>query len=382
MARPTQRNTKAIESLIRLAIRHPRTALIVAAITIVVLIVLSQSWRFTKKPPPVTGDGKPATVLLCAWNVENFYDDRDDLNINDDMEDWFGNDAAAYRAKVDHLAEAILKMNDGIGPDIACLCEVENDRCLESLKDALNAKLDAAGLGDRKYTTILFKGDNTGRHFAPAILTRLGVTGDRTRKLGTRYNGRILEGHLHHNGHELIVIAAHWTSRVSDDKDDGRRRLSYANDCYGRIKAILKENADADIVLCGDFNDEFHDVSMQTGLRACKNADEVRNAIDEPKLFAPLADWTGQPPGTIRHERKWYIFDHICVTRGILDNRAWSSDAKTASVFGPDPLRRNFRDGNYEPFKFGNKNWKGDRGYSDHFPVTIQLSVAGAEAGK
>ena len=70
MGRSIQRNSKSIDSLVRLAIRRPRTALIIAFIAIVVLIVLSQSWRFTKKPPPVIGDGKPATILLCSWNVE------------------------------------------------------------------------------------------------------------------------------------------------------------------------------------------------------------------------------------------------------------------------------------------------------------------------
>ena len=61
------------------------------------------------------------------------------------MEDWFGTDPAAFRTKVDHLAEGLLKMNNGAGPDVACLCEVESERCMTALRDALNAKLEAAG---------------------------------------------------------------------------------------------------------------------------------------------------------------------------------------------------------------------------------------------
>src|SRR5206468_4288317 len=155
------------------------------------------------------------------WNVENFYDDRDDPDNRDDLENWFGGDPTAFRHKVDRLSEALLKMNGGAGPDIACLVEVESERCMEALKDALNAKLDAAGLGDKKYVHVLFKQDNTGRRFAPGMLTRLPVVGDRTRKLGARNNGRILEGHITANGHELIVIAAHWTSRVTDGEGSG-----------------------------------------------------------------------------------------------------------------------------------------------------------------
>src|SRR5262249_41993899 len=148
-----------------------------------------------------------------------------------------------------------------------------------------------------------------------------------------------LEGHLYHNGYELIVIAAHWTSRVSDGSDDGHRRMSYANDCYGRVKAILKEEPIADIVVCGDFNDEFVDASLQKGLRVSKNPDDVRNSADDPLLLSLFAGWTGEPPGTITHERKWFIFDHICISRGLLDDQGWSCDPKSAQIFAPKEFR-------------------------------------------
>jgi endonuclease/exonuclease/phosphatase family metal-dependent hydrolase len=360
----------------RLARRHPReTLLLLVALGIVIVGFIAWSrWFKPKEVPPVIGDGKPATVLFCSWNVENFYDDHHDANVRDEIEEWFGNDPAAFRTKVDHLAEGLLKMNDGVGPDIACLCEVESERCMEALRDAINAKLDAAGLGERKYTHILFKLDNSGRHFAPAILTRIDVTADRTRKLGNRANGRILEGHLHHNGYELIVIVAHWTSRVTDDKDDGHRRMSYANDCYGRVNSILKQDPDADVVVCGDFNDEFRDASIQKGLRATSNIEDVRNSLDEPRLFDLFGNWRGDPAGTIYHEKNLFVFDHICVTRGLLDDKGWSCDPKSAKIFAP----KEFRSKNGQPLRFGNKNWRGERGYSDHFPVMAQFSVAEA----
>jgi endonuclease/exonuclease/phosphatase family metal-dependent hydrolase len=367
------------QSFVQLIARYPKQFLILLAVGTVVAIgfVVWSATSKRERPIPIVGNGKPATVLLCAWNVENFYDDHDDANIKDDLEDWFGNDPAAFKEKVDHLAKGLLLMNGGAGPDIACLCEVENERCMTALMEALNAKLQAVGMGDRLYTHVLFKGDNTGRHFAPGILTRLNVTGDRTRKLGTRFNGRILEGHINANGHELIVIAAHWTSRVSDGEDDGRRRLSYANDCYGRVNAILHENPDADIVVCGDFNDNFSDVSIQKGLRARDNAEAVRDSKGDPLLLDLFAKWdrNGDPPGTIHGQGKWSVFDHICVSRGLLDNNGWSCELDTAKIFAPKELRHG-RVG--EPFKFGRRNQTGERGYSDHFPVTVQLHVAGA----
>lgn len=378
-------NRQLQDAAISLIRRYPRQAALLAVglIVLVGLVALGYFvWTQIQKQEalPVGGDGRPATVLFCAWNVENFYDDQDDPKIRDEWEDWFGTDPGAFELKVDRLAAGLLLMNDGAGPDVACLCEVESERCMTALKDALNEKLEAAGKGDRKYEHVLFKGDNMGRHFAPGILTRLGVTADRTRKLGKRGNGRIVEGHLHQNGHELVVIVAHWTSRVTDKEGD--RRADYAEDCYGRVKAILHENPDADVIVCGDFNDDFRDPSIRNELHATDGPDEVRKSADEPRLLDLFARWgpDKDPPGSIysKDHGKWSVFDHICVTRGLLDDRGWSCDPATAAVFAPGEFRRKVGK-RFEPFKFGNKHAVGNRGYSDHFPVTVRLTVAAAD---
>ena len=372
-------NRQMQDAAIRLARRYPRPALVVLVLVGLVALgyYLWSNWPKRQAPPPVAGDGRPATFLFCSWNVENLFDDEDDPNFRDSHEDWFGTDPAAFRAKVDHLAEGLLKMNGGVGPDVACLVEVESDRALAALREAVNAKLDAAGHGDRKYAHALFKEDNTGRRIAPAILTRIGVTADRTRRLGNRSNSRILEGHLHHNGHELVVIAAHWTSRVTDKEGVGARRSDYAQDIYGRVRAILHENPDADVVVCGDFNDEFDDPSIRNDLHATDRPEDARDLGIELRLFDLFAHWAGDPPGTI-YSRKWSVFDHICVTRGLLDDNGWSCAPRTAAVFAPDEFRRRVGK-RFEPFEFGGRRHKGLRGYSDHFPVTVQVSVAGRE---
>ena len=368
---------------IAFARRSPRHAalLLLVAVLVGVIYLASRGCSFIRSHPTgITGDGRPGEVFFCSWNVENFYDDQDDPSIHDDMENWFGTDAAAYRQKVDHLAEGLLKMNGGVGPDIACLYEVENERCMTALRDAVNAKLSAAGMADRAYANVVMQEDSTGRHFAPGVLTRLNVVRNRTRKLGGRKNGRILESHMEVNGYELIVIAAHWTSRVSDDAGKGDRRLSYANDCYGRARAILTENADADVIVCGDFNDEFTDRSIRDGLRASNSSDEVRGTAAEPRLLDLFANWAGDPPGTIYGKSHWSVFDHICVTRGLLDDQGWSCDVPTAAIFAAPEMRTPSRRGRFEPFRFGNQKASGPRGYSDHFPVTVMLKVAGSAA--
>jgi endonuclease/exonuclease/phosphatase family metal-dependent hydrolase len=311
---------------------------------------------------------------FCNWNVENLFDDQDDPNNSDDIENWYANNPEMFRQKIDKIVEGLLRMNDGIGPDIACLCEVETMRCFEVLMDAINAKLAAKGFSHKKYESILFKGDITGRRFSPGILTRLPVIADRTRKPGNRYNGRILEGHIEVNGHELTILTGHWTSRVTDKEHDGDRRMSYANDTYGRVRAILEQDPDADILVSGDFNDEFEDKSLQEGLRVSKSFDTVFESFKEPRLLALFHEPGTDPPGTIYGRGRWSTFDHICGTRGLLDKKGWSLDLRSARVFAPKEFREPKTGA---PFKFDDEKHTGPRGFSDHFPVVATLLYEG-----
>lgn len=369
-----QLTNRDLTQLFQLVSRLPRGLVIGLIVLAGVGYLIYHYGGKLKRHDPAATAGPPGSYLFCSWNAENFFDDADSPTIHDEMEDWYGTNPDMFAKKVDHLANGLLKMNDGAGPDVVALVEVESLRCFEALRDALNAKLAAAGMADKKYEHILFTGDNTGRHFAPGILTRLPVVADRTRKLGKRGNGRIVEGHITVNGHDLAVIAAHWTSRVTDEVGDNGRRLSYAQDCYGRVRAILTENPDADVIVCGDFNDEFTDKSMQEGLKAVADAEAVKASAADPKVLALLANWAGDPKGSIYGKSHWSVFDHLCVTRGLLDANGWTADPATAAVYAP----KEFRSGKAGvPFRFGNPKMTGERGYSDHFPVVVRLTVAG-----
>src|SRR5207237_91958 len=70
----------------------------------------------------------------------------------------------------------------------------------------------AVGRRAPPYRHLLWKNPHGGRNISTAILTRLPVEKDRTQLLGRRQ--RILEGHVTVNGHALVVIASHGTSRL------------------------------------------------------------------------------------------------------------------------------------------------------------------------
>src|SRR3954468_24820910 len=93
---------------------------------------------------PAATDGKPGEYFFCFWNVENLFDDQDDNRTtkgDKEFEGWFAQEKDALKQKLDNIAEVVLGMNGGKGPDILCLAEVESGRAAELVQQTLNARL-------------------------------------------------------------------------------------------------------------------------------------------------------------------------------------------------------------------------------------------------
>jgi endonuclease/exonuclease/phosphatase family metal-dependent hydrolase len=310
--------------------------------------------------------------LFCFWNVENFFDDKlsDHPNDADKKYDaWFANDPKALKHKLDNLSKALTEMNDGKGPDILALAEVESERAAELLKDALNARLKDPEL---HYKHVLMKEPKGfGRSIATAIITRLHVVGDKTRLHGKRQ--RILEGHVTVNGHDLVILATHWTSRVTDEQ--GEARDKYADQIYGVYRAMHTSNPKVDFLVCGDFNDPPDDDSVLKHLHGVGDTEKVKKSGgDEPLLYNLFLDKNDGTQGTHYYNRKWMIFDQIHVSPDMLLNSGgWVCDAESVKI-----VNNLTADKKGHPKRFGNPHDKIDleeRGYSDHFPVTVRLHV-------
>lgn len=349
------------------------------------VITISIFWFLTlallpgcgQNPPPLSVPrGKPGDYLFCLWNVENLFDDKNDGLINKadkEYDEWLGGAPEVLKKKLGKLTEALLKMNDGRGPDILALVEVENERAAELLKGALNAQLKDASW---HYKHVVMKEVKVGRHIAPAIITRLPVTRDRTRQYDRRM--RTLEVHIAVDGRELIVVATHWTSRKDSGKGNKgavpageEQRERYADQIYGAFKAAYKNNPKVDFLVAGDFNDTPGDESVIKHLRAVGDMNLVKQGGDEPYLFNLMAGRDPEQFGT-HYYGKPLIFDQVAVSPGLLDEENWKCDVesiRSVALTRPgDRLRR--------PWRFGGPKEQQERGYSDHFPVTVRLTLA------
>ncbi len=349
-----------------------------------VLVVLALVWAASRRPadPDGTGGGPtpPAApadgYLFCFWNVENFFDDKDDPRNRTDepYDNRFAQNPELLREKLGNLSKVLLSMNDGKGPDILAMAEVESERAAELLRERLNADLGGKA---EPYEHLLFKENKPGRHIATGILTRLPVRADRTRKLDN--SRRILEGHVVVNGHQLVIIASHWTSRLSDEEGVSEGRAKYADLIYGRFKEMYLANPDIDFLVCGDFNDDPTDRSVTDHLRATGDRSALVNQSGEPRLFNLTAGKDPEKFGTLKHGSKWHLFDQLIVAPGLLDDKGWTCLPDTVTTV-QEPMWNKFK----RPWRFdedynGRKvtSGAGRRGFADHFPVTVRLKVQG-----
>ncbi|MFO0964299.1 MAG: hypothetical protein U0793_01755 [Gemmataceae bacterium] len=350
-------------------ISPPRRLTLSAAVLAVCLAFLPFLFTACERPDDIAISAPTGAheYLFCFWNVENFFDDKYDGRTgpgDKEMDGFFANHPDILKLKLDHLSDALLKMNGGKGPDILAICEVESVRAAQLLQKALNDRLSDPAL---HYQHVLMKEITAGRHIAPAILTRLPVVADRTRVHGSRL--RILEGRIKVNEHELIVLASHWTSRLRSEGGAGRDK--YANQLYGVTNAIYKSNPQADVLICGDFNDTPEDEAVVNRLHASGDRKAVVESKETLRLFNLMAGKDASSFGT-HYYSGWAIFDQIVVSPGMLDGAGWAVEADSLQ-----PIRTLTKPGDRigRPWRFGGEKEKGPRGYSDHFPVTVKLRV-------
>lgn len=351
---------------------------VLALLGVVVWFVVQSTRSPYGDQPPVTGtnpDGS-GTYLFCFWNVENLFDDIDDdrREIDEKYDNPFAGDAGLRREKYDRIAGALLAMNGGRGPDVIAAVEVESVRAADLLRETLNRKLDEAESEPAwRYTQVAMRNLDGGRHIAPCLITRLNIAHAQTRMHGRQL--RILEARVAANGHDLTVIASHWTSQIRQrdggDGDDGRAK--YAATIYEVYRDAARSRPDVDLLVCGDFNDTPVSDPVANGLQTTGDRSRVVPAADSPLLLNLLAGKSPQQFGTLWY-REALIYDHVCVSPGMLDPAGWSCDPDSVRV-PTDGLTRSSR---REPWRFGNPDDPptGGRGYSDHFPVTVTLRAA------
>ena len=320
-----------------------------------------------------------SSLYLAFWNLENLFDVDGSprrpswlqRRLAGELDGW--NDGL-LAGKIANLARVIGMMNDGNGPDLIGVCEVENSYVLELLVDALaplnrdygvvfEEGQDQRGID----TALLFDRDRVQfeRHFSHFIMRR-NATRD------------ILQGNFktREGNHDLVLIANHWPSRSGGALASAPyRMLAGETLAYFHQRILEEKGRNVAIVAMGDFNDEPFDRSVTDYALAYRDRAKVLNARNP--VFLNLAwEELGRRRGSYYYSSFTNMLDQIWVSRGmVLADASLKPDASGARIEDFDIMRR---DGPYPgPIRYGRPSRTLDPdGFSDHFPVSVRVAIA------
>jgi endonuclease/exonuclease/phosphatase family metal-dependent hydrolase len=310
-----------------------------------------------------------SNITIGFYNLENLFDTIDDPHINDNeylpdsKKKW---NTSRYNQKIQNLSKVISQLGDNDGPEILGLCEVENGKVLQDLLKTellkgngyeivhMNSQdkrgIDAAMIYKKKYFQVLSKclisSDKEDGTLTPReILLVKGLLGKDT----------------------LFILVNHWPSRLGGESTSEEKRIHLAKVLRKTADSILNVSKTDNILLMGDFNDEPVNKSISKFLNANNNLSNY----SKNDLLNPFYEVMQEGEGTIKYKSDWELFDQIMISASLKDNKAHTYLENSAGIYSPLWMHYMQKENNGPHRSFINSKYYG--GYSDHFPVFIQL---------
>lgn len=307
------------------------------------------------------------TYTIAFYNTENLVDYIDNpLTLDDGFletssKKW---NKDRYENKIYKTGLAISKIGfDDLQkpPTLIGLAEVENDRVLSALVESAHLKdynygyirydspdergIDVALLYDKDSFTV-----ENSNNIVLEVESELGVR-DYTRDILK------VSGYL--DGEKIHLLINHWPSRHQGSDTTGHKRMYAARKVVALINGILENDAGAKVIIMGDFNDNPKNESIQY----------LKNA---KALFNPMEKLMSYTRGSANHNFKWILFDQILMTKNFLEPDKEGLKFLKVDIFDDKFLAEYHGKYKGQPFRtYAGNKYKG--GFSDHFPVYIQL---------
>ncbi|MEZ4957644.1 MAG: hypothetical protein R2825_29060 [Saprospiraceae bacterium] len=323
---------------------------------------------------------------ISFWNVENLFDiqhsprrtDKVERAIGGDLEDWT---QPVLDRKISQLASIISKLNDGKGPDVLGVCEIENEYVLGLLVQALNPlgrnyAIVHHDSQDGRGIDVAFIYDETLLTVEPGMIFNHVVM----KRTATRdiLQVNFLTTHLNQR---LVLIANHWPSRRGDPiESEGFRIIAGETLSYfhQRIKEV--HGNDTPILAMGDFNDEPFDRSITSYARALRSKTKVIRGIS-PYFLNLTWPLLKEGCGSYFYDNFPNLFDQFLANKNLLEDDSplrVRLDSVQINNFlemvNPafDPAEPN--DKYPYPVRYGGMGKSIDPdGFSDHFPISVVL---------
>jgi len=314
------------------------------------------------------------SFAVVFYNVENLFDTKNDPNTYDEQFTPEGDkkwDTEKYKTKLTNLAKVISDITEGGAPSFLGLCEIENRTVLEDLISESQLKkahykivhidspdergIDVAFLYDSRIFTVTSQ---------EAVQPDLSEFKDKTRDI------LHIDGNLA-SGERLHFIVNHWPSRGGGKRESEPKRIQAAK-ALSRIKdKILSQNPTANIIVMGDFNDEPSNSSISKYLGiSC-----TPSTTQPYQLFNAFCQFEKERKGSYKYRQNWNMLDQIMISANLLrDSSRLHFITESAEIKNEDWMQQHGNKYESSPLRtFGGPNYLA--GYSDHFPVSIRISV-------
>jgi len=316
---------------------------------------------------PFSKNPETNLITVAFYNVENLFDIYNDPDTADDAflptseRRWT---KKRYKKKLYKLATAISqigKKRTGSAPSLVGLAEVENKEVIEDLLEMKHLK--KAGYGYIHYDSPDERGIDVALLYKKNEFTvtnsktfSIDITVDKDNPDYTR-DILLVEGLL--NNEAVKVIVTHWSSRREGEKETEFKRLIASDKVIEIVTDLRTKDTDAKIMVLGDFNDDPSSKSIQ-------------QLVHKLELFNPMETLLSYTRGSLNHKFNWNIFDQILISTNFFETKKGALSFSKADIFDREFLTQ--YEGKYKGQPF--RTYVGPRymgGYSDHFPVFIQL---------
>jgi len=304
---------------------------------------------------------------IAFYNLENLFDTIDDPDKLD--RDFTPNGKLKwtlerYHSKLNKLGTTIAKIGfkkTNRAPVLLGVSEVEN-------KTVLNDLIAVKSLKKDKYKFVHYdspdeRGIGNALIYNPKFFNvissepiTLFVKNPNGEQDMTRH---ILYVHGELNGEEVHVFVNHWPSKRDGGTVTEYKRVKAAETILEHMAAIEQEYAEPNYIIMGDFNDG-------------PKAKSIKKLVREKQLYNPMEKLLTPKRGSANYKFSWMLFDQIIISHNFLNYEKKTHSYDTSNIFDEHFLTEFKGKFKGNPFR----TYVGSRylgGYSDHFPVYLQL---------
>jgi len=322
-----------------------------------------------------------ARLNIAWWNLENLFD-HENAPRPDELKSQLKSELKGWTAdirdrKISQLASIIRMMFNNEGPALLGVCEVENEFVVKRLANAIS--IPGRDYDIASHESPDARGIDTSFIYDKNELTVLSTDHQVVIKRTATRDLFWVRLKVNSSNAEFVAIANHWPSRSSGQyASEPFRMLTGETHAYVLLKIIDEAHGgekNLPVLSMGDYNDEPFNRSMQEYLLGTRDPGRVRYSRTGHMLNLMWPLMKGNDPGTYLYGSDWNMLDQFLASYGMLRTASEVRvDQDSVELFKPALLKG----ASGRARKFSRPSAKGGvdlDGYSDHFPITLELDV-------